>query len=288
MIRLALAAFFLAAPLCAAELKFRGTYHWVHDHKDFGGLSAIWMASNGSHLTAISDSGFFIDAKVTRKNGVIQKLDIIRLAEIAKRPVEKIRRSLRDAEGITVTPDGVIYVSYEGTSRIWKFQDLESTPQWAHEIDYFYGLQNNSGLEALASDADGNLYAIPERSGVLTRPFPVFRRKGETWDKTLSIPRSKQFLVVGADFGPDGLLYVLERDASFLTGFKTRIRRFALTKNGFDSGETIYETAGGSLLNTEGISLWTDRDGQIVVSIIADDNFKPILPTAVLEFDLVE
>ena len=47
-------------------------------------------------------------------------------------------------------------------------------------------LQDNSGLEALAIDADGALYAIPERSGDWERPFPVYRLRDGAWDTTSS------------------------------------------------------------------------------------------------------
>ena len=60
----------------------------------------------------------------------------------------------------------------------------------------FGRLQHNSGLEALAIDADGTLYAIPERSGKLERPFPVYRLRDGRWDKALRLRRDGTFLVV--------------------------------------------------------------------------------------------
>lgn len=289
MIRaLGLVACLLAPPAQSAELEFRGRYVWSGQGSDFGGLSALWIANGGARMIALSDRGSFIEADVIREDGAVTDIRETRSGTLGTRPVKVVRRSLRDAEGIAVAPDGAIYVSYEGTTRVWRFTDLASPPDWAHPVDHFYGLQNNSGLEALAVDADGTLYTIPERSGAWERPFPVFRRKGDIWDAALSIPRSKTFLVVGADFGPDGMLYVLERDASRLTGFKTRVRRFRLDPDGFDAGETIHETRGGSLDNTEGISLWTDQNGQVVVSLITDNNFRSYLPTALIEFNLVE
>jgi len=111
---------------------------------------------------------------------------------------------------------------------------------------------------------------------------------GGEWDEDLSIPRSKRFLVVGADFGPDGRLYVLERDFDVISAFKTRIRRFTLSKEGFDAGETLLETRFSALGNAEGISLWTDADGQTVITLISDDNFNGFQKTWVTEYTLVE
>jgi len=122
----------------------------------------------------------------------------------------------------------------------------------------------------------------------LVKDRPVQRFMGGEWDEDLSIPRSKRFLVVGADFGPDGRLYVLERDFDVISAFKTRIRRFTLSKEGFDAGETLLETRFSALGNAEGISLWTDADGQTVITLISDDNFNGFQKTWVTEYTLVE
>ena len=72
--------------------------------------------------------------------------------------------------------------------------------------------------------------------------------------------RDGDFLVVDADFGPDGKLYVLERDFGWL-GFRTRVRRFALGPDGLGDEVTLLETPFGELDNMEGISVWRDAAG---------------------------
>ena len=52
------------------------------------------------------------------------------------------------------------------------------------------------------------------------------------WDKALTPAPRRHLPVVDADFGPDGKLYLLERDFSWLGGFATRVRRFALGPDG--------------------------------------------------------
>jgi hypothetical protein len=152
----------------------------------------------------------------------------------------------------------------------------------------FPRLQINSGLEALAMDGDGTLYAIPERSGALSRPFPVYRLRDGQWDKSLQIRRDGDFLVVDADFGPDGRLYVLERDFEWLGGFATRVRRFSLGPDGFGEEVTLLETDLGTLDNMEGISVWRDAAGRIRVTLIADDNFLAFQSTVLAEYLLTE
>ena len=142
-------------------------------------------------------------------------------------------------------------------------------------------------MEALAIDADDTIYAIPERSGKWERPFPVYRFKNGAWDDELRLPREGKFLVVGADFGPDGKLYLLERQFEWIGGFRNRIRRFSMNATGFDVGETLLETRVSGYDNLEGISVWTDSKGDTIVSLVSDDNFSVFQSSQIVEFKLV-
>ena len=98
----------------------------------------------------------------------------------------------------------------------------------------FRRLQANSGLEALAIDAEGVLYAIPERSGKLERPFPVYRLRDGRWQTQGALRRDGAFLVADAIFGPDGRLYLLERDFEWLGGFAPACAASPSAGDGFD------------------------------------------------------
>ena len=272
----------------AAELVLQSQYRWTHDDPNFGGFSGLWLSPDGSELIALSDRGYYAKAQVTRDQGQILEIETTEVTQLPLVDNRAPEDFLIDAEGLTVAPDGSIYVSYEGHHRVWKFDATFENPQWTHKWNYFWHLQNNSGLEAIASDKDGVIYAIPERSGKWEKPFPVQRYKDGVWDATLSIPRSKRFLVVGAEFGPDGRFYLLERDFDVLSAFKSRVRRFELMDQEFVGEETLLETRFSAMDNAEGISLWTDTDNRTIVSIISDDNYTGILRTFVTEYVLVE
>lgn len=277
-----------AGALLAAELIQQSQYEWTFDDPDFGGFSGLWMSDDGKEILALSDRGHYARGKVTRVDSLLAQIETIELKQLPLVNNRKPEDFLIDAEGLAVAPDGSIYVSYEGHHRVWKFDKNFENPEWTHQWSEFWRFQANSGLEALAADKDGAIYAIPERSGKWERPFPVQRLVNGKWDETLAIPRSKRFLVVGADFGSDGRLYLLERDFDILSGFKSRIRRFNLDKNGFGDGETLLETKFSAMHNAEGISLWTGADGKLMLTTIADDNFTGVLKTLVTEFEVVE
>jgi hypothetical protein len=144
-------------------------------------------------------------------------------------------------------------------------------------------MQTNASLEALAIDSDGTLYTIPERSGGATQPFPVFRLRNGIWDQPFSIPRRGAFLVTGADIGPDGQLYVLERD--FLgIGFRSRVRRFDLTGG---NEQILLETRLRQHDNLEGISIWQDDQG-VRMTLISDDNYRAFQRTEIVEYRLTD
>ncbi|CAN5662032.1 esterase-like activity of phytase family protein [soil metagenome] len=273
-----------AASAEAPRLEEDAIIVWRASHADFGGFSAVEVLDGGARFVAVTDQGHWASGTMEREAGrlVAVSLDAIDpLRSIAGRP---LTGDDADAEGIALDSDGRFFVSFEGFHRIRRYDRIDGPAAHVDGHREFRSLQRNSGLEALAIDAQGALYAIPERSGALDRPFPVYRKRAGAWDRRLSIPRSGSFLVTGADFGPDGALYVLERDFTWLGGFRTRIRRFVLGAGGLDAGTTLLETARGALDNMEGISVWQDASGAVRITLLSDDNFFPLQRTLFAEY----
>ncbi|MCP5076331.1 MAG: esterase-like activity of phytase family protein [Rhodobacteraceae bacterium] len=288
MIRLFLAACLFANPVQAAELQFVSRVEFALNDPGFGGFSSIHVYSGGAKFLATSDRGHFLTGQIGRDQGHLEEIDALRLFPIRDPGGVPLSGYHVDAEGLAVRPDGRLYVSFESYHRVWTFSGTTSEAAWLPRHPEFKSLQNNSSLEALAIDSAGALYAIPERSGEWERPFPVYRYKGGKWDRKLSIPRRGKHLVSGADFGPDGALYVLERHYQSLQGFSTRIRRFEMDSSGFSQEETLLETPIGRHDNLEGISVWRDSDEKIRITLISDDNFRFFQVTELVEYLLVE
>lgn len=282
-----LTALLLAGSAAAGDMRPLDQFRWQSDIEGFGGLSGLWVAPDGASLKAVSDRGGFVEADIKRKDGRISSVDITRSGPIRERLGRVADGFMQDAEGLAIAPDGTIYISFEGHHRVRKWYDFAEEPTLLHPIEFFYHLQLNSGFEALAVDPDGVVYAIPERSGLWTRPFPVWRmRAGEVWDDELSLKRSEQYLVAGADFGPDGRLYLLEREFIWYKGFRTRIRRFVLGEDGFDEGETLFSSRWGEYDNLEGISVWRNASGKMIATLISDDNHSILQGTWLVELEI--
>ena len=253
---------------------------WTH----FGGFSGLWVSDDGSRFTVISDRGAFAEGWFERDGGEIEAARMGRRARLHGIDGTRLEGGDVDAEGMAIDGRGRAYVSFENFHRIRRYDDLIGPATSVPSPRDFARLQQNSGIETLALDANGTLYAVPERSGALTRPFPVYRLAGGRWDKSWTIPREGTFVPVDADFGPDGRFYLLERDFKWLGGFATRLRRFDVTPQGFANEATLLRTHFGELDNMEGLAAWRDPEGRTRLTLVSDDNFFPLQQTIFVEY----
>ncbi len=266
---------------------FLGDYRWDISDPLFGGWSGLRLSPDGSRLTALSDHGAFIQGRIKRDT----KGKIIGITAGAIQPLKgtsqaPLAAGRTDSEGLEIAPDGTAYISFEGVARVLKYRKLGGIAENLPSHPDFATMQINSSLEALAMDASGALYTLPERSGRLDRPFPVYRFRAGKWDKTLSIRRDDSYLPVDADFGPDGKFYLLERQFRGLSGFSTRLRRFDLTAKGFVNETLLLQTPVGLYDNLEGLSIWRNASGDLTATMISDDNFAFFLKTEIVEYRL--
>lgn len=266
-----------------AEVTYLGSYDWRVSDRLFGGFSAIEVTADGMDFVALTDRGSIARGTFTRDGDAITGIELSVLRRLLGPTRAPLADDFSDSEGLAIGPDGTLYISFEGKDGVRSFADVDQPGSELMAARDFNAFQPNSGLEALAIGPDGALYTIPERSGLATRPFPVFRLKDGVWDQPFDIPRTGPFLPVGADVGPDGKLYVLERDFAGI-GFRSRIRRFDLEGR---NEETILETGLRTHDNLEGISVWQDAQG-LRITLISDDNFRMFQKTEIVEYRLTE
>ncbi|WP_424944536.1 esterase-like activity of phytase family protein [Aliiroseovarius crassostreae] len=270
----------------ATLAEYRQSFRWRGGEANFGGFSGLEVGPKGRAFTAITDKGFFVTGEITRD-------ETGQITEVTHTPPKTLRtdkgkplpRFFNDSEGLAISADGQHFVSFEAKHRVQSYDELGKRSRNLPKHDDFARMQNNSSLEAMAVDAQGRLYLIPERSGNNTH-FPVYQLdpKTQTWESNWTIPRRSPYLPVGADIGPDGKLYLLERHLAGILGFTSRVRRFDLGPNGPTGEVELLRSGLGVHDNLEGIAVWQDAQGLIRLTMVSDDNFQFFQVTELVEY----
>ena len=275
-------ALVLWGSIAAPGVSLTSTYVWTGDTPDFGGFSGLEVSDDGSSFVTVGDRGILVRGTFVRGDAAaITGIDsdaavLLEGRDGPPRPEEHV-----DSEGLAMGADGTLFVSFERATRVDAISpDTDTTTLPSHWR--LRAMQDNAGPEALAIGPDGTLYTLPERSGRAGEPFVVIAFDGTRWSRAFRIARRGAFLPVGADVGPDGLFYLLERDFTGL-GFRSRVRRFALDGSG---EETLLETAIGVHDNLEGIAVWADARGALHMTMISDNNFSRFQRTEFVEYRL--
>ncbi|MBW7922158.1 MAG: esterase-like activity of phytase family protein [Rubellimicrobium sp.] len=266
--------------LAGDDARWLGSYTWDTGEHALGGFSGIEISDDGTRATLLSDRALLVEVTLARDaDGRVDGVGITDRAALTNPAGGRLRRGDADSEGLALAPDGTLFVSYEGRARVTRQAGLHGTPVELPRHPDFAEMQPNGALESLAIGPDGALYTMPERSGRAGWPFPVYRFRDGIWDSPFTIPRHGPFLVTGADIGPDGRLYVLERDFAGI-GFRSRVRSFAL--DGSDEREHFTSPL-WSHDNLEGIAVWRDAQG-IRLTMISDDNQFWLQRTEIVEY----
>lgn len=257
-----------------------------------GGLSGLDYTVDGSELVLISDRGSFAHAEITRRAGRPEALHFVTRQmlvdpdKVTTQVPQDEDWPLNDAEGLAITQDGVSFVSFEHEHRVLQFRVLGTDPDARSYTPFWGALGMNSGLEALAVAADGTLYAVPEGIPSGAWEAPVYRRgQDEDWYAAFTLPVTAEFKPVGADIGPDGRLYILERRFHLL-GFYSRVRSMEVGPRGVTDIRTELSTHRGDHGNLEGIAVWRDAEGHIRLTMVSDNNYLPVMRNQLVEYVL--
>lgn len=264
---------------------FLGAFTWTGKDRGFGGFSSIEITPDGERFTTVTDRGSITTGRFLRgQTGLIEGVQmgpLIRLKANATSVLAKLRN---DSEGLAIAPDGHIFISFEGVARVLRYDRIDGPATNLPTPREFTRLPINGAFEALAVDSAGTLYTMPEDVTDRAGAIPVWRFRDGAWDRPFTLPKRGKFVPVGADFGPDGRLYLLERHFRGLVGFSSRVRRFDIGPNGPAGERVLLETPVGRHGNLEGLSVWRDKTGAIRLTMISDDNFFPTLRTQIVEY----
>lgn len=269
--------------LSGSSVQFLHSTPWsLPGQKWFGGLSGLSLSSDGTKLVTISDNGFIAKASLVRTDGQIAEVHLEQIAPLRIETDRKTKKD-KDAEGLAIASDGSLFVAFERKARIVHFTSMGEQPQTLPHYAAFSGLRENKELEALAIDSSGRLYTLPEK----TRGdrIPVWRWDDPTWTQPFSVAKRDGFQPVGADIGPDGRFYVLERKF-MLIGFVSRLRRWDMTETELLNETILFSTGLGTHDNLEGLSVWRAEDNQLRATMISDNNYRWLQRTELVEYQL--
>lgn len=260
-------------------------YIWSRPDPWFGGFSGIELSPDGKSFHAVTDRAHIVTGRIHRSDGKIQNISLTSANLLKNDAGEDVTGNLHDSEGLAILPNGRIVVSFEFVQRVWIYDTPWDKAHWASYSKAWRAFATNAGIEALAVDDTGTVFAVPEGRRTFA---PVYRwRHGEKWQQPFSYPLRGSFRPVGADFGPDGKLYVLERSVSPF-GFRSRVRQFDVSPKGFENDVVLFSALPGKHDNLEGIALWQDEQDRIRITLISDDNFRAFQRTEVVDYVIQE
>ena len=281
-------------------LEFRGGLLLRSPTKNFGGLSAIRVAADGAHFIALTDKGWWFRGRLlyagTRPSGIADA-QMAPILGAAGNPLAA--RGWYDTESIA-EDGGTLYVGIERVHQIVRFNyGKEGLLARGRAIALPPGVRSlpaNKGIEALVFvpkglPLAGTLIAISERGLDKAGNIIAFLIGGST-PGAFAIKRSSAYDITDAALMPGGDILLLERRFGWDIGLAVRLRRIALGNvrpGALADGAVLFEAdLGYEIDNLEGLSVHRAVGGEIVLTLVSDDNFSAVQRTLLLQFTLAE
>lgn len=270
-------------------------------HPHFGGWSGMAVTENESRLTAVSDTGHWLEAGLLQQQGRIIALDSARIGPLRDEHGNTLRDTgYGDIEAIGMDA-GRVYLAFESyRSGIWsapRQTSLEHSgfTRWPAPADMAQ-LPIGRGLEALAPiDADAGrppvLLAIAERNyGKVDRRAPAWTLQQDRQSaKGFWLALDDGYDVSDAAFHPHCGLFLLERKLAGFGRFYVRLLKLEIPASGSLASaaqQRLFEasSAGGAVDNMEALAVAVTPEGECHLYLLSDSNFLPIQKTILLRF----
>ncbi len=277
------------------QLIYRGGLHLVSDDARFGGWSALHVSPDARSMTAISDDAAWLTASLLYDaRGWLVGIEATGFGRLAGPGGTTIPHgaSTADAESLAVSPDGQFLVSFERSHRLRRYAParppFSNAPEPWPAPPGIADAPNNEGIEALARLADGRLLAIAEGLPAGPDAVAAWLWDGEAWS-ALSYAVSDSYRPTAAATLPSGDVVLLERRFNPIDGIAARVRRLAAA--GIVPGARLEAETQAELKppllsdNFEGIAA-REGDGEALLYLISDNNFKSFQRTLLLMFAL--
>jgi hypothetical protein len=261
--------------------------------RNFGGWSGIALDPDGAGFVAISDSGVWMRGRIVYTRGApsgIANAEIGPIRALDGKPLHRGRD--RDSEAIAresgTSAAGTVIVAFERNSRLARYavdrHGFSRTLAILEKPPGARAMRRNAGFEAMTVMKGGRYKGRPV--AISERLYDRARNHtGWIWTeqqpKTFHLRNIGDFDITDIASLDDGSLYVLERRFRWLEVVKMRIRRIeadALRPEATLDGEVLIEAdLEDQIDNMEGLDVTRMPGGDIVLTVISDDNFNRLL-----------
>lgn len=283
-------------------LQFNGGLVLSSPSNLFGGWSGLYLDNNGRKLIAVSDAGTWMTAAIDYSDGQPRSVSNARISALRALSGDRLTRKRDvDAEGMTLAGgnliSGTAYIAFEQNDRIGEFPirkgELQKPKRYLRIPDAVRLNRRINGLESVsimrAGKYRGGLVAFMEaqltadgyHSGWMLLPtgksHPIF------------VKDIDGFALTDAASLDNGGLIILERRFRWSEGVKMRIRYLepgSIKPGAKMTGEVLISaTMQQQIDNMEGLAVHYNAAGDVILTVISDDNFNSIFQrTLLLQF----
>jgi len=273
--------------LGAGKLRYRGGLALSADEPHFGGLSGLIVSADGSELTAISDMGYRLQARLGYdRAGDLASVSDVRMGPLLAPDGARSTGKLRgDAESMAPDGRGGFLVGFEQDHRLWRYPTLAGRPSPVEAPAGLADAPANGGLEALARLDDGRILALTEELAVPGGTRGWVGAPGR-W-QTLTLAVDGGFAATAAAVLPGGDVLVLQRRFPPVGARVLRIDAAAIKPGAILRGDELARLEGTDTVdNMEGIAARRGANGETLIYLLSDDNFSPLQQTLLMMFEL--
>jgi len=277
--------------ITVGELRYLAGFGLRGDAADWGGLSGLWLAPDGSGLLAVSDLGWWLRARLRHDAAdrliAVEAAELTPLLDEAGRPLAG--KALHDAEELARDADGSLLVAFERTHRLRRYRDPAAAAEPVETPAAMAALAGNAGIEAMAVLGDGRWVLLSEGAADAADDIRGWLRDDSGWTE-IALARTDGFEATGLALLPDGDLLLLERRYTNLSGPAARLS--VLPQSAIRPGarltgrEIAVLRLPLSVDNFEAVAARRATDGGTLVYLLSDDNRNALQRTLLLQFRL--
>jgi|WetSurMetagenome_2_1015567.scaffolds.fasta_scaffold115190_2 hypothetical protein len=281
----------------SGALEFRGGLVLSSTYEHFGGISALRVQTDGSHFIALSDRTYWLRGRIVYSGNRPSGIEDSVMAPV----LNSKGKPATNWDTESIAQDGrFLYVGIEGLNAIMRFDYArKGVLASAQPIPVPRGVKSlpgNKGLEALVFvpkqfRLGRTIVAFSERGLDAAGNLEAFLLGGPT-PGSFSVKRTEEFDISDAAILPGGDILILERKFFLLEGVTVRIRRIRqadLKPGAVVDGQTLFEANGSyEIDNLEALSVHRTAGGELILTMMSDDNFSMIQRTLLLQFALAE